>query len=351
MERKDRNAQLKALAAKRILVLDGAWGTEIQKLGLTEEGFRGERFAQHDAALKGNNDVLNLTQPQAVAGIHAAYFEAGADITQTNTFSSTSIAQADYKLEHLAPEIAAEGARIARDVADAHSTPDRPRFVVGSVGPTNATLSISPDVNDPGFRAVDFDTMYTAYKDQAAAMAPMVDMFVVETIFDTLNAKAAIKALMDLAAETDDDVPIWLSGTITDASGRTLSGQTTEAFWHSVRHATPFAVGLNCAMGAEGLRQYLVALSKVADTLVAAYPNAGLPNAFGEYDETPDETSGHLGAWAQDGLVNIVGGCCGTTPDHIRAIANAVDGVAPRPIPDLPKAMRLSGLEPFELTE
>ncbi len=349
MTRTDRTDALNALAKERILVLDGGWGTEIQRLQLTEEQFRGARFAEHAIALKGNNDLLNLTKPDVIAEIHAQYLCAGADITQTNTFSATSIAQSDYMLQHLAPEIAREGARIAREAADAASTPDRPRFVVGSIGPTNATLSISPDVNDPGFRAVSFDQLYSAYKDQAAAMAEYVDIFVIETVFDTLNAKAAIKALLDLRAETGEDIPIWISGTITDASGRTLSGQTTEAFWHSVRHARPWAVGLNCALGAEELRQYVVALSKVADTLVAAYPNAGLPNAFGEYDETPATTSEHLGAWARDGLVNLVGGCCGTTPDHIRAIAEAAAGVKPRPIPSPSHAMRLSGLEPFEL--
>ncbi len=349
MDRTHRAEALNALARRRLLVLDGGWGTEIQKLSLGEDDFRGSRFAEHASPLKGNNDLLNLTKPEAVRAIHAAYFEAGADITQTNTFSATSIAQADYLLQHLAPEIAREGARIAREAADAAWSDERPRFVVGSIGPTNMTLSISPDVNDPGFRATTFDAVRTAYFDQAQAMAEFVDLFVIETVFDTLNAKAAIKALMDLRAETGEDIPVWVSGTITDASGRTLSGQTTEAFWHSVRHAKPWAVGLNCALGAEELRQYVVALSKIADTFVAAYPNAGLPNAFGEYDETPEQTSAHLGAWARDGLVNIVGGCCGTSPDHIRAIAQAVEGVKPRPIPELTTTMRLSGLEPFEL--
>lgn len=349
MDRTERNALLAEIARQRILVFDGGWGTEIQKYKLSEEDFRGDRFADHPCPLKGNNDMLNLTRPDIIRDIHKSYFDVGADLTEANTFSATTIAQADYQLEDLAAEIASEGARIAREAADAASTPDKPRFVVGSIGPTNATLSISPDVNDPGYRAVTFDRMYAAYKEQAAAMAPFIDMFVIETVFDTLNAKAAIKALMDLRHETGEDIPVWISGTITDASGRTLSGQTTEAFWYAVRHAGPFAIGLNCALGAGELRQYVAALSKVADTFVAAYPNAGLPNAFGEYDETPDETAAHIGAWARDGLVNIVGGCCGTTPEHIRAMAKAVEGVAPRPIPDLSTVMRLSGLEPFEL--
>ncbi len=349
MTRTDRLNALTAAAQTRILVLDGGWGTEIQKLGLTEEDFRGARLADHASPLKGNNDVLNITKPEVISQIHARYFDAGADLSQSNTFSSTSIAQGDYALSDVAPEIAREGARLAREAADAASTPDKPRGVAGSIGPTNVTLSISPDVNDPGYRAVTFDQVCAAYKEQAAAMADYVDVFVIETVFDTLNAKAAIKALMDLEDETGEAIPLWISGTITDASGRTLSGQTTEAFYNAVRHAQPWAVGLNCALGADQLRQYVAEMARIADVMVAAYPNAGLPNAFGEYDETPDMTASHLGAWAQDGLVNIVGGCCGTTPDHIRAIAQAVAHVKPRPIPARPAAMRLSGLEPFEL--
>ncbi len=349
MTRKDRWTRFVAMATQRVLILDGGWGTEIQKLALSEEEFRGARLATHTAPLKGNNDVLNITRPEAIADIHARYFAAGADFSQTNTFSSTAIAQADYGLHALAPEIARAGAQIARDAADAASTPERPRGVLGAIGPTNVTLSLSPDVNDPGYRAVTFDQVYDAYREQAAAMAEYVDLFVIETVFDTLNAKAAIKAVLDLGDETGVDIPLWISGTITDASGRTLSGQTTEAFYNSVRHAQPWVVGLNCALGADQLRPYVAEMARVADVLVAVYPNAGLPNAFGEYDETPDVTAGHLGAWAKDGLVNIVGGCCGTTPEHIKAIADAVAGLKPRPIPERPAAMRLSGLEPFEL--
>ncbi len=347
--RDDRLNRFTAMARERVLMLDGGWGTEIQKLALTEEQFRGERLASHNVPLKGNNDVLNITRPEAISEIHDRYFAAGADFTQSNTFSATAIAQADYALSAAAPEIAREGARLARIAADEASTSERPRGVLGSIGPTNVSLSLSPDVNDPGFRSKTFDEVYDAYKDQVVAMAEFIDFYLVETIFDTLTAKAAIKALLDVRDETGVDIPIWISGTITDASGRTLSGQTTEAFYNSIRHANPWAVGLNCALGADKLRQYVAEMSRVADVLVLAYPNAGLPNAFGEYDETPCMTACHLGDWAQDGLVNIVGGCCGTTPEHIAAVAKAVQGVAPRPIPERPVAMRLAGLEPFEL--
>ncbi|MEH6665982.1 MAG: homocysteine S-methyltransferase family protein, partial [Brevundimonas sp.] len=271
---------------------------------------------------------------------------------ETNTFSSTTIGQADYGLEEAVWDLNFEGAKIARAAADrwTEKEPHKPRFVAGSMGPTNRTLSISPDVNDPGFRAVSFDEVYEAYKQQARALHEGgVDLFLVETIFDTLNAKAAIKAILDLQDEGYEALPLWISGTITDRSGRTLSGQTAEAFWNSVRHAKPFAIGLNCALGADLMRPHIADIARVADTLVAAFPNAGLPNAMGQYDEQPHETACHLHEWAESGLVNILGGCCGTTPEHIRHVAEAVAGVKPRVIPERPTAMRLSGLEPFEI--
>jgi 5-methyltetrahydrofolate--homocysteine methyltransferase len=350
MDVKTRLALLEADAAKRILILDGAMGTMIQTYSLTEEDFRGQRFADWASPLRGNNDLLNLTRPDIIAAIHEAYYEAGADFVETNTFSATTIAMADYRMEALADEIAAEGARIAREVADTLEGRDgKPRGVLGAIGPTNKTLSLSPKVSDPGYRDVTFDQVREAYYAQAKAMAPYIDMFLIETVFDTLNAKAAIKALIDLRAEGGIDLPIILSGTITDASGRTLSGQTAEAFWNSVRHARPWAIGLNCALGADLMRQHIAAISRVADARVIAYPNAGLPNAFGAYDETPDQTAGHLGEWAKSGLVNVLGGCCGTTPAHIAAIAGAAKGKAPRAVPELKPALRLSGLEPFEV--
>ena len=351
MTREERLAALEALATERVLILDGAMGTQIQTLRLDEAGYRGTRFADWQVAIKGNNDILNLTRPDAVRDIHAAYFKAGADIVETNTFSATSIAQADYEMQGLAAEIAREGARLAREAADAvEAETGSPRGVSGAIGPTNKTLSISPDVNDPGFRDVDFDTVRAAYYEQAGAMAEYVDFFLIETVFDTLNAKAAIKALLDLKADGKGDRPIMISGTITDRSGRTLSGQTAEAFWYSVRHARPWAVGLNCALGAEEMRPHIAEIARIADTRVIAYPNAGLPNDMGEYDETPDQTSGFVGEWAQSGLVNILGGCCGTTPEHIRAIAEAARTARPRQPARRGRAMRLSGLEPFELS-
>ena len=342
---------LEDLATARILVLDGAMGTQIQDLKLDEAGYRGSRFEDWHLPIKGNNDVLNLTAPDAVRDIHKAYFDAGADIVETNTFSATTIAQADYGMEALAAEIAREGARLAREAADAAAQASGvAKGVAGAIGPTNKTLSISPDVNDPGFRDTNFVAVRDAYYEQAEAMQPFVDFFLVETIFDTLNAKAAIKALLDLSNATGVDRPIMISGTITDRSGRTLSGQTAEAFWYSVRHAKPWAVGLNCALGAADMRQYIAEISRVAETRIITYPNAGLPNDMGEYDETPDETSAHLAEWAQSGLVNIVGGCCGTTPGHIAAIAERVRASAPRSPQPAPAKMRLSGLEPFELS-
>ncbi|MEO0785184.1 MAG: homocysteine S-methyltransferase family protein [Pseudomonadota bacterium] len=329
-------------ARDRILILDGAMGTQIQSFDFDEAAFRGERFADWESPLKGNNDLLNLTQPDAIRQIHKRYIAAGADLIETNTFSATTIAMADYGMEALADEIAADGARLAREAADESG---RPIAVLGAIGPTNKTLSLSPDVNDPGYRDVTFEDVRAAYEAQTRAMAPHVDALLIETVFDTLNAKAAIKAVFD----ADLGLPMIISGTITDASGRTLSGQTAEAFWYSVRHAKPWAVGLNCALGADAMRPHIAAISKVADTRIIAYPNAGLPNAFGEYDETPEQTSAMLGEWAASGLVNILGGCCGTTPEHIEAIAAAAKGKAPRQVAEPSPAMRLSGLEPFEL--
>ena len=350
MTRPDRIAFLEQEAVDRVLVLDGAMGTQIQDLKFDEAAFRGTRFAGWKVPLAGNNDLLNLTQPDAIRAIHSRYFKAGADIVEANTFSSTAIAQADYGLEAHAAEIAEAGARIAREAADAIETGERPRAVAGAMGPTSKTLSISPDVNDPGRRAASFDDIHASYLEQARAMAPHIDFFLVETMFDTLNGKAAIKALLDHRDDYGEVIPILLSGTIPDASGRTLSGQTTEAMWNSIRHANPWAVGFNCALGAKQLRPHVAEIARVADTRILAYPNAGLPNEMAEYDETPEETAAHLAEWAASGLVNIVGGCCGTTPAHIAAIARAVAGARPRPpAPPKPVAMRLSGLEPFDI--
>ena len=352
MTRTERIAALKAAAKERVLILDGSWGVMFQKRGLSEADYRGERFAAYEGQLKGNNDILCLTRPDIVGELHDAYFAAGADISETNTFSATSIGQGEYAQEDAVRDINLEGARIARAAADRWTAkePHKPRFVAGSIGPLPVMLSMSSDVNDPGARKVTFEQVYQAYREQVLALHDGgVDLFLVETITDTLNCKAAIKAILDLADEGYEPLPIWISGTITDRSGRTLSGQTVEAFWNSVRHAKPFAVGLNCALGAELMRPHIAELSRIADTLVSAYPNAGLPNAMGEYDETPDETGHMLHDWAEQGIVNILGGCCGTTPDHIKHVADAVRGLSPRPIPERPTAMRLAGLEPFEL--
>jgi 5-methyltetrahydrofolate--homocysteine methyltransferase len=342
---------LARLADQRVVVLDGAMGTMIQGLALNEQQFRGDRFADHGQDLKGDNDILNLTQPAAIEAIHRDYFAAGADIVQTNTFNATSISQADYGLESLAREINRAGAEIARRAADAVAEEDgRPTFVAGALGPTNRTASISPDVTDPGARNVTFDELREAYAEATLGLIEGgSDIILVETIFDTLNAKAALFAVEEAFERAETRLPIMISGTITDRSGRTLSGQTPEAFWNSVRHANPFCVGFNCALGAKELRAHVAELARVADCRVSAYPNAGLPNEFGGYDERPEETAGHLGRWAEDGLVNVVGGCCGTTPDHIRAIADTVKGAAPRALPELPRRLRLSGLEPFSL--
>jgi 5-methyltetrahydrofolate--homocysteine methyltransferase len=350
--RADRLDALTQALRTRILVLDGAMGTMIQRRKLEEADYRGARFATYDRDVKGNNDMLSLTQPDIVREIHAEYLDAGADIIETNTFSSTRIAQADYGMEDLAYELNVAGAKLAREAADAASakTPNKLRFVAGALGPTNKTASISPDVNDPGFRAITFDDLKAAFGEQARGlMDGGADLLLVETIIDTLNAKAALFAIDELFEERGERLPIMISGTITDQSGRLLSGQTAEAFWNSLRHTQPLTIGLNCALGADLLRPYVAEVSRVADTYVCAYPNAGLPNAFGEYDEHPHTTAEHLGAWAKDGLVNIVGGCCGTTPDHIAAIAKAVEGIAPRTPPEVEPAMRLSGLEPFKV--
>ena len=352
MTRATRIAALHDAARKRILILDGSWGVMIQRRKLDEVDFRGARFADHGSPLKGDNDLLCLTRPDVVTDLHDRYFDAGADIAETNTFNATTISQSDYGLEGAAEDINLAAAALARESADRWTarTPDKPRFVAGAIGPLSRTLSMSSDVNDPGARTVTFDEVHAAYLQQARALhRGGVDLFLVETIFDTLNAKAAIKAILDLEDEGLERLPIWISGTITDRSGRTLSGQTVEGFWNSVRHARPFAVGFNCALGADLMRPHVAELSRLADTLVAAYPNAGLPNAMGEYDEEAAETAAMLEEWASSGLVNILGGCCGTTPEHVHAIARAVEGKQPRAIPERPKAMRLSGLEAFEL--
>ena len=352
MTRAERIAALRRIAGERILVLDGSWGVMFQREGLEEADFRGARFADHPSPLKGDNDLLCLTRPDLVTKLHDAYFAAGADISETNTFNATAISQSDYGLEFAVRDLNLHAARLGRESADRWTAaePHKPRFLAGAIGPLSRTLSISPDVNDPGARSVTFAQVYDAYREQVLALHEGgVDLFLIETIFDTLNAKAAVKAVMDLEDDGLEPLPIWLSGTITDRSGRTLSGQTVEAFWNSVRHARPFAVGLNCALGAELMRPHIAELSRVADTLVSAFPNAGLPNAMGEYDEEPHQTGHFLEEWATSGIVNIVGGCCGTTPEHIACVAQGVDGLPPRPIPKRPTALRLSGLEPFEL--
>jgi 5-methyltetrahydrofolate--homocysteine methyltransferase len=343
---------LRELAAQRILVLDGAMGTMIQAMKLDEEGYRGARFDAWNREVRGNNDLLNLSRPDAIRDIHYAYYKAGADIVSTNTFSSTAIAQADYGLSNIAYELNCEGARLAREAATRAEREDgRPRFVAGAIGPTNRTASISPDVANPGFRAITFDQLRAAYGEQVRGLLTGgADVLLIETIFDTLNAKAAIYAIIEQCEERGLDVPVMISGTITDRSGRLLSGQTPAAFWHSVRHAAPLSIGLNCALGAEQMRAHIEEMSRVCDTLICAYPNAGLPNEFGHYHEGPDEMARHLGEFAGSGLINIVGGCCGTTPEHIRAIAEAVRGKAPRPVPELKPYLRLSGLELFTLT-
>ena len=344
--------RLRHQLSQRILVLDGGMGTMIQGYRLTEEDFRGERFADWQSDLKGNNDLLVLTQPDIISAIHYEYLEAGADILETNTFNSTRIAMADYHMESLSAEINYEAARLARACADEWTarTPDKPRYVAGVLGPTNRTASISPDVNDPAFRNISFDQLVEAYRESTHALVEGgVDLIMIETIFDTLNAKAAIYAVETEFEAMGIELPVMISGTITDASGRTLSGQTTEAFYNSLRHVKPLTFGLNCALGPDELRQYVAELSRIAECYVTAHPNAGLPNAFGEYDLGPQEMAEHISEWAQAGFLNIVGGCCGTTPAHIAAISQAVEGVKPRVLPDIPVACRLAGLEPLTI--
>ncbi|MDH3758611.1 MAG: methionine synthase, partial [Gammaproteobacteria bacterium] len=351
MNREERIKSLFALLEQRIVLLDGAMGTMIQSCGLGEDDYRGERFADWDSDLKGNNDLLSITRPQVIRKIHAGFLEAGADIIETNTFNSNAPSMADYGMASLVFELNLAAARLARECADAHADKTgSPRYVAGVLGPTNRTASISPDVNDPGYRNIHFAELATTYEEAARALIEGdVDFLMVETIFDTLNAKAAIFAIKRAFEETGVTLPVMISGTITDASGRTLSGQTAEAFWNSVRHIDPFMIGLNCALGAKDLRPYVDELSRVADTRVSAHPNAGLPNEFGEYDETPAAMAEVIGEFAESGLVNLVGGCCGTTPEHIAALAEAVNDKRPRAIPDIPVRCRLSGLEPLNI--
>ncbi len=341
--------RLRAEAATRILLADGAWGTMIQGYGLDEAGYAGSLGLRRDQ--KGNNDMLCLTRPDIIAAITQGYLDAGSDIVSTNTFSSTTISQGDYGAEHLVRDLNVAAAQIARRAADAAQEKDgRPRFVAGALGPTNKTLSLSPDVNDPGFREVDFDGMKSVYAEQVSALVDGgVDFILIETIFDTLNAKAAIMATMEEGERRGVELPLMISMTITDMSGRNLSGHAIDAFWWAVRHAKPLTIGLNCSFGADLLRPHVQALSRLADTLVMAYPNAGLPNDLGEYDETPGTTSSQIADWVTSGLVNIVGGCCGTTPAHITAIAEAVAGYPPRVIPRLAPVTRLAGLDPMIL--
>jgi 5-methyltetrahydrofolate--homocysteine methyltransferase len=350
MTREKRIAALKREAKERILILDGAMGTMIQRYRLDEAGYRGARFKDHKRDLKGNNDLLVLSQPKIISEIHNAYLEAGADIIETNTFNAQAISQSDYGLEDIVYEMNFAAAKLAREAADAwtRKTPDKPRFVAGAIGPTNRTASISPDVNNPGFRNVSFDTLVEAYTTQTRGLIEGgADTILIETVFDTLNAKAAGFAVEQVFDKLGVPLPIMISGTITDLSGRNLSGQTPEAFWYSMQHLQPFSIGLNCSFGAEQLRPSVDEIAHVAGTYVSVYPNAGLPNEMGEYDESPEFMAGLLEEWARDGLINIVGGCCGTTPDHIRAIAAAVSKYKPRQVPEVAHALRLSGLEPF----
>ena len=352
MIRPDCTDLLKTLMARRILILDGAMGTMVQRHKLVEADYRGDRFTDHPKDLKGNNDLLLLTRPDVIRGIHAAYLEAGADIIETNTFNATVISQAEYGLESVVHEINVTGARLAREVCDEYTAknPDKPRFVAGVLGPTSRTCSLSPDVNDPGYRNVTFDALVDDYVAAARGLTEGgADLLLIETIFDTLNAKAAVFAVEKFFDQEGRRWPVMISGTITDASGRTLSGQTGEAFWNSLRHANPISFGFNCALGPKELRPHVEELSRIADTHVSAHPNAGLPNAFGEYDETPADMVKHIAEWAKSGFLNIVGGCCGTTPDHIRAFAEAMEGIAPRRVPEIERKLRLSGLEAFNV--
>jgi 5-methyltetrahydrofolate--homocysteine methyltransferase len=349
MNRDQRIAALNAEMAKRILILDGSMGAYLQGFGLTNNDFHGERFVEHPRALKGNNDLLVLTRPDIVAKVHAGYLDAGVDIIETNTFSATTISQAEYALEEVAYELNVEGARIAREICDKYEAKDgKPRAVAGALGPTTKLLSMSPEVGDPGRRDCTFDEMAKAYEEQTRGLIEGgSDLLLIETITDTLNAKAALWGAWEAFDQTGVELPLWISGTITDKSGRTLSGQTVEAFWNSLAHAKPWAIGLNCALGPADMRAFLADLARVAECAVSAYPNAGLPNAMGAYDETPHSMEAHYAEWAKAGLVNILGGCCGTTPEHISHLAHAVEGVKPRAIPQHEARLRLAGLEPF----
>ncbi len=351
-ERTTRRAALQSAAEERILLLDGAMGTEIQALELSEEDFRGSLLAGHESQLKGNNDLLSLTQPELIAEIHRRYLGAGADILKTNSFNANRVSQSDYGLQAHVYELNLQATLVARRSADAVSlmTPERPRFVAGVLGPTSRTASLSPDVADPSFRNVTFDQLVATYEEAARGLIDGgSDLLLIETVFDTLNARAALFAVQGMLDSLGLELPIMVSGTITDRSGRTLSGQTPEAFWISLQHVGLFSLGLNCALGPEELRPHIAELARVAETRVSAHPNAGLPNAFGGYDLGPEEMAEHLGAWAREGLVNLLGGCCGTTPAHISALAEAVRGLTPREVPRLPPRLRLSGLDPFEL--
>jgi 5-methyltetrahydrofolate--homocysteine methyltransferase len=349
MNRTERLAKINAELARRILVLDGSMGAFLQGFHLVDADFRGERFAHHPGALKGNNDLLVLTRPDIITQVHEAYLEAGADIIETNTFSATTISQAEYVLEDVARELNVEGARLARAACDAFEAKDgRPRIVAGALGPTTKLLSMSPEVGDPGRRDSTFDAMAKAYEGQVLGLIEGgSDILLIETITDTLNCKAALWGAWEAFDATGVELPLWISGTITDKSGRTLSGQTVEAFYNSRAHAKPWAIGLNCALGPADMRAFLSDLARVAECAVSAYPNAGLPNAMGQYDLDACDMEVHYAEWAKAGLVNILGGCCGTTPEHIEHLQHAIEGVAPRAIPQHEKRLRLAGLEPF----
>ena len=348
----NKHAQLNATLKQRILILDGAMGTMIQEHKLEEQDYRGERFKDWHVLIKGNNDLLSLTQPKIIADIHRSFLNAGADIIETNTFNATTISMEDYDMANFSREINLESAKLARSLCDEFTAknPAKPRYVAGVLGPTSKTCSISPDVNDPGYRNITFDKLVTAYVESTLAlMEGDVDLILIETIFDTLNAKAALFAVEEAFEQAGRTLPVMISGTITDASGRTLSGQTTEAFYNSIRHIKPLSIGLNCALGPDLLRQYVEELSRVCETYVSVHPNAGLPNEFGEYDLEADDMAKEIIDWGKSGFINIVGGCCGTTPEHIRAFAKGLEDVAPRKLPELEVRMRLSGLEAFNL--
>ncbi|HEC12718.1 MAG TPA: methionine synthase, partial [Acidiferrobacteraceae bacterium] len=350
--RNKRIALFKQALKERILILDGAMGTMIQRHKLDEAGYRGERFRDWASDLKGNNDLLSITQPEIILDIHSAYLQAGADIVETNTFNATSVSMADYNMEALVYELNLEATRLARQAADALTTPAKPRFVAGVLGPTNRTASLSPDVNRPEFRNINFDQLVEAYIEATRGLVEGgTDILLIETIFDTLNAKAAVFAVEHYFEEHNCRLPVMISGTITDASGRTLSGQTVEAFFNSLRHANPISLGFNCALGAKELRQHIDELSGIADCAINTHPNAGLPNEFGEYDESPEAMAKEIGDWAKSGYLNIVGGCCGTTPEHIKALAEAVSQYPPRRIPQHDTTCRLAGLEPLNIRE